>query len=456
MMITPTPRAITPQDIVRIYVPAASPEEIEKINGEKNIFEINNQFKETNGFINIKSNSNRNSHCSGENTPVRNSLIITEDDIYSDFGTNGDRISTSSSRRGSMSRKSPAFADNDLMIECTHMRSRKNSSSDTKEDISPNDPNRMKLTIGAGEIDDGKKIIMTSFEELAKKSEERMSRSENYGSPGKFTSDEEDFTTFYHPAKSIRLKEYSKYESDCNIQYKALSSSIGSDTTEHHRTYNRRQNSSGNESSPFESDVTKMRFFGAEEEYLRKNKSSDDSSPSPNSKSTPVNDNVPLLLSSPQNDEKFKFKIPITSSSLSRSYIKESPVDDSYDCYNPCSTPSSLHLELETRSSTTTIGPESLDSYMIKNNIQIKKSPPSKIPLYQPIKSPTSETSAGIIKINNSTTFDIGVDRRMATPIGGAYEFNSMHKNRNQKSKTNIESNKIRIKINQSQMNQEN
>lgn len=448
MMITPTPRAITPQDIVRIYVPAASPEEIEKMNGEKNIFEINNQFKETNGFI-IKNNSNRNSHCSGENTPVRNSLIITDDDIYSDLGING-RMSTSSSRRGSMSRKSPAFVDNDLMVECTHMRSRKNSSSDTKEDISPNDPNRMKLTIGAKENDEGKKKIMTSFEELAKKSEERMSRSENYGSPGKFTSDEEDFT-FYQPTKSIRLKEYSKYESDCNIQYKALSSSIGSDTE--HRSYQRRQNSSGNESSPFESDGTKSRFFGAEEyeNYVsRKNKSSDDSTPSPNSKSiltTPVNDTVPLLLSSPQNDEKFKFKIPITSS-LSRSYIKESPVDDSYDSYNPSST-GSLHLELQNRST----GPESLDSYMIKNNIQIKKSPPSKIPLYQPIKSPTSEC-AGIIQIN-STSFDIG-DRRMAAPIGGPYEFNSMHKNRNQKSKTNIESNKIRIKINQSQKNQEN
>lgn len=444
MMITPTPRAITPQDIVRIYVPAASPEEIEKMNGEKNIFEINNHFKETNGFIN-KSNSNRNSHCSGENTPVRNSLIITEDDIYSDLGMNG-RASTSSSRRGSMSRKSPAFVDNDLLVECTHMRSRKNSSSDTKEDISPNDPNRMKLMIGAKDVvaEEGKKKIMTSFEELAKKSEERMSRSENYGSPGKFTSDEEDFT-FYHPTKSIRLKEYSKYESDCNIQYKALSSSIGSDTE--HRTYQRRQNSSGNESSPFESDGhgTKMRFFGAEEDYVsRKSKSSDDSTPSPKSVlTTPVNDTIPLL-SSPQNDEKFKFKIPI---SLSRSYIKESPVDDSYDSYNPSST-GSLHLELQNRST----GPESLDSYMIKNNIQIKKSPPSKIPLYQPIKSPTMEI--GVIQIN-STSFDVG-DRRIAAPIGGAYEFNSMHKNRNQKSKTNNESNKIRIKINQSQKNQEN
>lgn len=448
MMITPTPRAITPQDIVRIYVPAASQEEIEKMNGEKQIFEINNQFKETNGFI-IKTNSNRNSHCSGENTPVRNSLIITDDDIYSDLGING-RMSTSSSRRGSMSRKSPAFVDNDLMVDCTHMRSRKNSSSDTKEDISPNDPNRMKLTIGAKESDEGKKKIMTSFEELAKKSEERMSRSENYGSPGKFTSDEEEFT-FYHPTKSIRLKEYSKYESDCNIQYKALSSSIGSDTE--HRSYQRRQNSSGNESSPFESDGTKLTFFGAEEEYdnyvSRKNKSSDDSTPSPNSKSiqtTPVNDTVPLLMSSPQNDEKLKFKIPITSS-LSRSYIKESPVDDSYDSYNPSST-GSLHLELKNHST----GPESLDSYMLKNNIQIKKSSPSKIPLYQPIKSPTNEC-AGIIQIN-TTSFDIG--DRMAAPIGGAYEFNSMHKNRNQKSKTNIESNKIRIKINQSQKNQEN
>lgn len=436
MMITPTPRAITPQDIVRIYVPAASPEEIEKMNGEKN------------SFVN-KSNSNRNSHCSGENTPVRNSLIITEDDIYTDLGMNG-RMSTSSSRRGSMSRKSPAFVENDLLIECAHMRSRKNSSSDTKEDISPNDPNRMKLMIGAKDVvgDEGKKKIMTSFEELAKKSEERMSRSENYGSPGKFTSDEEDFT-FYHPTKSIRLKEYSKYESDCNIQYKALSSSIGSDTE--HRSYQRRQNSSGNESSPFESDGhgTKMKFFGAEEEYenyvSRKSKSSNDSTPSPKSVlTTPVNDTIPLLLSSPQNDEKFKFKIPI---SLSRSYIKESPVDDSYDSYNPSST-GSLHLELQNRST----GPESLDSYMIKNNIQIKKSPPSKIPLYQPIKSPTAET--GIIHIN-STSFDVS-DRRMAAPIGGAYEFNSMQKNRNQKSKTKNESNKIRIKINQSQKNQEN
>lgn len=195
-MITPTPRAISPQDIVRIYVPPAPPEEQKsaqvtpksnkspstKDSKPNSITEANNIQKHPNNRISSSSNnaslngspkkapsppqlptptastvttvwsskpsltafeneSNKNSIISGETTPVRGGFDQSDEDLTRSFidaslstnnslgyiGLGGG--ASSSSRRGSLSRKSPAaMFESNMLMECSHMIKRRLSS----------------------------------------------------------------------------------------------------------------------------------------------------------------------------------------------------------------------------------------------------------------------------------------------------------------------------------------
>lgn len=130
MMITPTPRAMSPHDIVRIYVPPAPPEERKPV--PTNTSPTKNAMKKsisgsrtsltsldkTNGTADGYA-SNRNSIISGEVTPIRRrSLYRSEEELVNHFG--GTK-STSSSRRGSLGRKSPSIALESNLMGCSHM-----------------------------------------------------------------------------------------------------------------------------------------------------------------------------------------------------------------------------------------------------------------------------------------------------------------------------------------------
>lgn len=449
-MITPTPSAMSPQDIVRIYVPPPPPDE--KLYQTKPSSENLSKLSNKKSFaIDDKQINKRNSiaNCDGANVS-KNTIYKSEEELrlLNDLtGINASNIS-SSSRRGSMSRKSPSVFEKDTN-DCSHIRSRKNSFSDnlsvrTPSTLSLNDPHRVKLSIGMVEIENrndlksGNKIVssnistkrMTSFEELAKSKInmiDRMTKSDNY----------ENETFLYHDGHS------SNYEKNngSNIQYKTLSSSVGS---EKEFTSNYISSKNNTENSPIEDyDNKSMKpmesintgkyntFFrngkGDEEDetddddnYKTINKSSDDSSSSPNSKSalaTPVNETIPLLSSPNENIHNiYQFSIEPTtlvSSPTKNRFLIKSPYEDS--------------------------GPESLDSYMIQKN--------------------------------GSNNFD----NRIATNLGASYEMHntriipsstissspsssSYRNNIPQKinSKNDFEINKIRIKINHNQKEKDN
>ncbi|XP_055694336.1 USP6 N-terminal-like protein [Lutzomyia longipalpis] len=266
MMITPTPRAISPQDIVRIYVPPAPPEEV---NGGNNTT--------LPGSVTEVSPKKRDSVVSGEVTPIRNSAMYRSDEelVQTLREIENGRHSSSSSRRGSMSRKSPSSAlESEFVIECSHMKSKERPAT----------------------VANGQKL--TSFEELARKEQERrgervvvgidnrMSRSEN----SYRRSDDEEFSYSYFSTR-VGKENSSRFASDCNIQYRALPSSSSIEYKSLH---------------PSADGVhERLRPLGAaddeeedDDDDERPKKSSDDSSSSPKSLlATPVNEMIPLLLS---------------------------------------------------------------------------------------------------------------------------------------------------------------
>lgn len=426
MRITPTPRAISPQDIVRIYVPAAPPDELavaaisnndrsatkeSKMNRSRSSSQTS--IRVLNGGVKMSPSnaittivgiplgnreSNRNSIIfgSGDITPVRQRF--NDDDLIQSFGeasmtslgniSNSGQRSTSSSRRGSLSRKSPSTMFDSGLMECSHITKRRLSTASNSE-------NRYRMGIGSSEnistsgsgsgirptvstisikSNDGenseRKKIMTSFEQLAARQRRESSDALNRNSDSndgidKYSpDDDENYSYSYYSIEktpnssggagvggssggngsgAASDKAKTKYVSESNIQYKAFQSSVDSNLD--YKANKRRPISSANETTPFHYDpftvpettkvlppqslakspgsgriasastttttITKeyTRFYGTsvdEDEDDAEPKESDESSSSPNSKSilnTPVNETIPLLLSSPMTVE---------------------------------------------------------------------------------------------------------------------------------------------------------
>lgn len=215
MRITPTPRAISPQDIVRIYVPPPPPEELYDRPSDLRLMTttstvvssegrspesdcrtiIQRTPTELPGSVSTATITSQSMRSFQEQQQDRrrsrdevmaggrvDSLEGTLRDLalYSSQGSlrGCDQHSTSSSRRGSMSRKSSMIIESELGVECPHIRisggrdSRKNSLTNRHSYGDSNTDGVMQMeyeAIMAKANSKPKKPprIMTSFEKLA-------------------------------------------------------------------------------------------------------------------------------------------------------------------------------------------------------------------------------------------------------------------------------------------------
>lgn len=332
MMITPTPRAISPQDIVRIYVPPPPPEELDSRSKNSSSQNITSRTQSpTTSTLNkspaIKSSgistsnvddsintistasvasignesggesscdrggdgvgsgsggtgissggSKRNSIASGDLTPVRRSYIYRSEE---ELTYNGQK-SSSSSRRGSLSRKSPSlFTNPHVVMDCEHLKSKQRSINGSDDQIHRNSTAQIEHSFESLR----RAKVMTSFEELARLQKEknqkygynidnRMTRSAYCGDTTTTTSEDEDFSP------------RSKYRYDSDIQYRKLATSPSAVDIDFIQ------------SSP---DLHYSRNVNVNALQKKSDNSDEYSSSSPNVKSvltTPVNEQIPSM-----------------------------------------------------------------------------------------------------------------------------------------------------------------
>lgn len=356
-MITPTPRAMSPHDIVRIYVPPAPPDEQQHIQqkllqpttaNESGRFVTKESqpnslplFTDSSSAISILSNNNINSsqetpkqlmslefpctesnnknsiiYGSGELTPVHYSLHRSDEELVKSFSESisghslshisnaggvgataivaGQR-STSSSRRGSLSRKSPlAMFESNTLMECSHILAKRRLSTQSN---GLGSDNRIKLSIGnsssenlstlgqptslsllrRNSLSNGESTkIMTSFEQLATSRHQTDDAVDRGETPIRITTskrheilspdDDETYSySYYNSYKSAESRQrkspavisdnIKKYVSESNIQYKSFSaakSCVDEPDRESTASNKRRPHSSGIETSPFQ------------------------------------------------------------------------------------------------------------------------------------------------------------------------------------------------------------
>lgn len=392
-MITPTPRAMSPQDIVRIYVPPPPPDEIQKQQQPQPKWPDSRPIKPSSENLSKLSNKKMFSHETNTDSHKRNSIAgydgitnrMTKNSIYqseeelrqiTEMVSGNILVSSSSSRRGSMTRKSPAVFEIDL-LECSHLRSRKNSLSESLNNrigsnLSLTDSNKVKLNVsGAGT--DGEKSEystlysskkMTSFEELAKskKLDDQMGSNIIY-SPSKIENGSSSIDRSSHINYASRVDSR-----ESTIRYRTLSPLGGFDkefspnsiktivhdnsSQEYDTLLENRKNLvlGSNKTEKYNRFYNSGKSFDDETDdddlYKIINKSSDDSSSSPNSKSvltTPVNETIPLLYSPAgaagsggidhfSNSSRYKFSIEPSnqiSSPTKNRFIVKTPYEDS-------------------------------------------------------------------------------------------------------------------------------
>lgn len=460
-----TPRAMSPQDVVRIYVPPAPPEELQKTTPHSAstttvvaaiISKKDSPGRNTNRYSNgsnyssngtpivVSRQSNYNDDEFDDSRTRRNSEIELYQPYNSgrfeygnDYGTTSsvqnyamNGRSTSSSRRGSMSRKSPApMLDGEFIIECSHLKNRKY--------IPEYHTSHTSLNQGVRVRNGSENNIhrMTSFEELAKNKYlsgsnnsllrnvnddfvirqmvkakgNRLTKSEIYDT---VDSSESGSNDRYETYASVHQKISRGHKSDYNIQYKNISHRGNVAEGNRHdynsieyKTFKNRQSSreSGNDSSPFDYDLLTDgrhennalrdddRFFTNEDDDEDKllNKSSDESStsPPPNKQvqyvrkitNSPSNESIPLLLS-PTSTER-KTSIPSQSSSI--------PVSNSMKRNNYSTDPFRFELSSPLASSTRTNTNEIASS--ASSRLHQQRQSNSRIPV---VKSPTSPPSS--------------------------------------------------------------
>lgn len=435
MMITPTPRAISPHDIIRIYVPPAPPDErkaaVTKTSPTKNAAKRSHMsgsrtslasLEKTNGSVDGPA-SNRNSIISGDATPIRRrSIYRSEEELLNHFGAS--TKSTSSSRRGSLGRKSPSMTLESNLIGCSHMARRRSSDLSNKIHMSLENISTSNTTTTAYESVLPKR--MTSFEELAKQDKmcSSMRLTKGDGVEQRFTPDDDNFSFAQYTHVHSPTAATSKYVSESNIQFRGFSSPIEYKPLKH------RPVSSVEASSPAD-DVGKLkysRFYSSiddEDDYTAdEKKSSDESSTSPNAKSilsTPVNEQMPLL------------PVPLI--------FNKSLIDDGLK--SPV--PSSLSHRSNIHTSSTTITP-------MHNRPLLYHSPQSPIDDLNSVLGPIEITQRQKSPPSDAMNTSNGeFDERVA--IERSYEFNMNHNPKSQTKNSNADMNKIRIKINQNQRN---
>lgn len=486
-MITPTPRAMSPHDIVRIYVPPPPPEEIQKhqkwqeIKSNKpsseNLSKLSN--KKMFSYETTNDSSKRNSIAGYDgitNRIQKNSIYQSEEELrqITEMVPGNILTSSSSSRRGSMTRKSPAVFEKD-MPECSHLRSRKNSLSESLNNrigsnLSLNDSNKVKLSVsGAGT--DGENSTsygmkkMTSFEELAKSKK----LDDHKGSNIVYSIDKTKVENGSSSIDRSQIKYSNRSDArESTIRYRTLSPSGGSD-----KEFYPNVKTCGNNSSPHEYDTLLEkrknivmgtnksekynRFFNNgksfddetddDDLYKTINKSSDDSSSSPNSKSvltTPVNETIPLLYSpvgggvgidrfnNISSSSRYKFSIEPSnqiSSPTKNRFIVKTPFEDS----GPESLDSSTFFITKNGSSNQFDNRISSD---LGGNFSFKSNPNTIVSSKGAANSFLSATSRNVIGSSSQSSLS-SITRVSASNTSGSLN--------------DFESNKIRIKINNNQ-----
>lgn len=529
MMITPTPRAMSPQDIVRIYVPPAPPEEIptsitstanpqQQQQSQRRSLSASNQSlsssintnrhaSQLNGSRDHLHNNQRRSIVSptpskstttstaenGDATPRRRSLHRSEEELsslmlqmYSQFDPSK---STSSSRRGSLSRKSPSSLmlheeHNRLMMECSHIPpgTRRRSSSEQLNNTFTISTDNVSISSLRQGMSPERKRLMTSFEELAAK-RDRMVKS--------------DIMRTSQDSLSRGLRG-SQYTSESNIEYQPLRrSSLSRNGDSVHvvhgggasddvidaypttvKPYSRYY--SGNVNDDYEDE---------EDDYRNRSKSSDGSSSSPNSKSvvsTPVNESIPLISEKLRIEEygdqssiystQHKSRIPQIASPPSSYSRKSSFTSTSNSNSSPSSISKTSKIPLFHKPPSPTedmdfeepvVSPHRIQSSTTHQKRQ-RQQIPQLVDQRRQIPPPSSGTFADL-------------DSRIAAPLGGVYQFTRTNSSQQQQqrgspaggsglmpaagstanNRPSIESglrkptdmNKIRIKINQNQRN---
>lgn len=471
---TTTPRAMSP-DVVRIYVPPAPPGEMEKLS---NKYKSQETICPTIVNKNYDSASLYGSRRNSQSFSITSLNIKSIDDGNSDYvSTNG--IYSSSSRRGSMSRKSPSpLLDNEYIIECSHFKGIHRRSTDNL--------NSLKLNISASNISESNNKNMnsnstssnmrkndkhlTSFEELAiKKNQEklllkkqyhtnsyRLTKSEYYDedrSPRYYSQNHnypiQQLSPDHQPSSHSFRSEQSprKNNSDYNIKY--MNSPLYDDGEKR-----RRQNSSDIEdNSPYSKKDVYSRFynddcFDDENDKLILYKSSDDSLSSPqNTKSvlnTPINEIAPLINEKqfiPQNGDNKSYKLSPTSpkcndiGDIDSFNMKGS---SNYNSFNnkkqskiplyqsPVVSPNSNY-----RQNKSSLASNNNDSSI--NNFNNSKSNN----VYSVVNEEASTTVPTSTEFtSNKTCFEYGNNSKIAMPISGYYSSNKS------------DANKIKIKIN--------
>ncbi|XP_062554676.1 uncharacterized protein LOC134219819 isoform X2 [Armigeres subalbatus] len=477
----PTPRAMSPLDVVRIYVPPAPPEELQKTtsqsasastvgaavsSGTKDVSNKNtNRYSNGSNYsgagtpIVVSRLSNYNDEDEDDSKTRRNSEIeLYQPATYSsgrfefgsDYGTTSsiqnyaaNGRSTSSSRRGSMSRKSPApMLDGEFIIECSHLKGRKYVPDHHTSHSSLNQSGVVRVRNGS----ENNIHRMTSFEELAKNKYlggssssllkninddyiirqmirakgNRMTKSEVYETVDSSESGSNDRYEIYASINSQKIAR--GHKSDYNIQYKNMSTRgpVGDTQLQEYnsieyKTFKTRQSSkeSGNDSSPFDYDLLSdnrhennvirdyNRFFNNEDDDEDKllNKSSDESSTSP-----PPNRQVQYVQQNPSytNSPNFETAPLLSPTSAGRkmsvpSHNSSIPVSNSVKRNKYATESFRLELSSPLTSSNRRNTNESTSSTASsafaarQNHQQQQQSTGSRIPI---IKSPTSPPSS--------------------------------------------------------------
>lgn len=473
-----TPRAMSPQDVVRIYVPPAPPEEMQKSTPHSastttvvaaTVAKKDSPSKNTNRYSNgsnyssggtpivVSRQSNYNDEEDEDSKTRRNSEI----ELYqpyssgrfeygSDYGTTSsiqnyavNGRSTSSSRRGSMSRKSPApMLDGEFIIECSHLKGRKY--------VPEHHTSHTSLNQASGRVKNGSENNihrMTSFEELAKNKYlsgsnssllknlnddyiirqmvrakgNRLTKSEIYETVDSSESGSNDRYEIYASINSQKISR--GHKSDYNIQYKHLSPrGVVGDGNSHeynsieYKTFKTRQSSreSGHDNSPFDYDLLAdgrnensvlqdyNRFFDNEDDDEDKllNKSSDESSTSPpphkqvqyvqktsSIVNSPSNESVPLLASPTSTGRKTSVLSQTSSIPVSNSMKRNKYSTDPFRLELSSPVISSNRRNTNESSSST-----ASSSYAIRQHQQQQQQQQSsRIPV---IKSPASPTAS--------------------------------------------------------------
>ncbi|XP_055605146.1 uncharacterized protein LOC129753350 isoform X2 [Uranotaenia lowii] len=509
-------RDMSPQDVVRIYVPPAPPDEQQKCapahSASVATMVPNSPVKKDSPG---RSNSNRFSNGSnysngGGITPIIVSRLSnyaddnddddaktrrnSEVELYSqqqygggrfengseygttssvqNYGMNG--RSTSSSRRGSMSRKSPApMMEGEFIIECSHLKGQKyvpehyashnslNQSSMKGRNGSENNIHRMtsfeelaKTKYISGSNNSLLKNVNDDYiiRQMIKAKGNRLTKSEIYDTANCSESGSNDGYETYASINSKRIPR--GHKSDYNIQYKNLTTRGFSDNRNEnnsieYKAFKNRQNSreSGNDSSPFDYDLLNDgrhensalrdydRFFNNEDDDEDKllNKSSDESSTSPppihqmrhiQKASTERKDSNydPVNLQSPRSSERqtavhnIASSIPISSSNKRNRQQKDS---FRLELSSPLSSSvrrNTNESQQQQQSSNTSKIPviTSPTSSLHGSFRQTKRS--SKIPTSHQISSPLSPTGGNN---ENSQTSNVSRIPALFSPTGG-------------------------------------